>query len=39
MCVNLSCRKIERKSGVKKSMIKCPYCGSQMRLIDIEKHG
>lgn len=26
-----------RKSGVKKSMIKCPYCGSQMRHIKTEK--
>ena len=37
MCVNGACRKIERRAGVRKSMITCPYCGSQMRLIDTEE--
>jgi DNA-directed RNA polymerase subunit RPC12/RpoP len=37
MCVNLACRAIERRSGVKKSMIECPYCGSKMRHIKTEK--
>ena len=37
LCVNGGCRNIERRSGVRKSMITCPNCGSQMRLIDEEK--
>ena len=37
LCVNGACRNIERRSGVRKSMITCPCCGSQMRLIDEEK--
>jgi len=29
-CVNLSCRQIERRSGVHKSHITCTRCGSRM---------
>lgn len=38
MCVNGACRAIEKRSGVKKSMITCPHCGHQMRLIKTEKN-
>ena len=37
LCTNGACRNIERKSGVRKSQITCPCCGSQMRLIKTEK--
>ena len=37
LCTNGACRKIERRSGMRKSMITCPYCNSQMRLIKEEK--
>ena len=37
MCVNGACRAIQRRTGMRKSMIECPVCGSQMRLIKTEK--
>ena len=37
LCVNGECRNIERRSGVRISMVTCPCCGSQMRLIKTEK--
>ena len=37
MCTNLECRHIEKQSGVRQSMITCPECGRQMRLIDEER--
>ena len=37
LCTNGACRYIERRSGMRKSMITCPVCGSQMRLIDTEE--
>ena len=37
LCVNGACRYILRRAGVRKSMIECPVCGHQMRLIRTEK--
>ena len=37
LCTNGACRNIEKESGVKKAQIRCPKCGSSMRLIDTEK--
>ena len=37
MCCNGACRAIQRRTGMRKSMITCPVCGSQMRLIDTEE--
>ena len=36
-CVNLSCRFIERRNGVKKAQLHCPLCGSVMVYIKTEK--
>ena len=37
MCCNGSCRYILRRTGMRKSMIECPVCGSQMRIIETEE--
>ena len=37
-CTNLSCRYIERLSGVRKAQIKCPRCGHTMMLTKTEKN-
>ena len=37
LCTNGACRNVEKRSGVKRSMIECPCCGHNMRLIDTEK--
>jgi hypothetical protein len=37
LCVNSSCRYILKRSGMRKSMIECPVCGAQMRIIKEEK--
>ena len=36
-CTNGACRYILRRTGMRKSMIPCPICGSQMRIIKEEK--
>ena len=37
VCVNLACRYVEKRNGVKKVQIRCPKCGNMMNLKKTER--